>query len=967
MKNILSKGILHLIISLIFPMFVYAQTSLLSWSPNFVKETNINSVVITADATKGNTGLLGYTPTTDVYVHIGVITNLSTGPSNWKYVNSTWGTTTPAYNASNVATNKWQFTLPANLRTYFNITNPAEKIIKIAILFRNGAGTQKLANSDGSDMYIPVDTTGLLQVRINAPSSEPRYVPWVEPISAALGQPLAMQALSSDSANLDILLNGTSVTTSSFTNLINGNPTLTQSCANQIIATASLGTTIASDTLNFFIPPATNVAALPPGVQDGINYNSNNTEATFVLYAPGKQSAMFLYDANNWAQTCDAAMNITPDGSRFWKTISNLTPGQLYKFQYLVDNNILTTDPYTELVLDPFNDAAINASIYPNMPTYPSGRTGMVGTFRTGATPYNWTATNYVRPEKKNLFIYEVLLRDFIATHNWNGLTDSLEYLKKLGVNCIELMPFAEFEGNSSWGYNPDFFFAPDKYYGPAKDLKKFIDMAHSKGIAVVMDAVLNHVTGLSPLAALYWNGSTNKPTADNPWLNVDAKHDFNVFNDFNHESASTKYHVHRFIKHWLTEYKIDGFRWDLAKGFTQNNTLGNVGAWGNYDASRVAIWKNYYDSMQAASLNSYCILEFFGGDAEESELANYGMMIWGNGNYDWRQNTKGLNSSNNLNRQYYKNRTGYNLPHLISYAESHDEERQVYDALQNGNVQGSYNIKNLTTALKRIEAQQALFLTIPGPKMIWQFGELGYDYGINRCVNGTYNNNCRLDEKPIVWNYFNIASRKKIYNTVARMNALRTLKPNVFNDATIVTGTDLGSNLVKRVVLNHADLKVVSFANFDVKSNTFTHTFPSAGTWYNYLGTDSINATGASQSIFLNAGDYKVYLNQNINPLPKDITGLENIQTSNLYSVSLYPNPSNGIINLMLESKISGVAQIEIRDVQGKLIQSANNYTVKQGPQNILLPSINHVVAGLYVVSVSIDQLKQFIPLRKF
>ena len=69
-------------------------SQLLSWSPNFIQESS-TPVVITMDATKGNEGLLNYTPVTDVYVHIGVITNMSTSSSDWKYVSSVWGTTNP--------------------------------------------------------------------------------------------------------------------------------------------------------------------------------------------------------------------------------------------------------------------------------------------------------------------------------------------------------------------------------------------------------------------------------------------------------------------------------------------------------------------------------------------------------------------------------------------------------------------------------------------------------------------------------------------------------------------------------------------------------------------------------------------------------------------------------------------------------------------------------------------------------
>ncbi|MBK9465542.1 MAG: hypothetical protein IPN56_12300 [Chitinophagaceae bacterium] len=96
--------------------------------------------------------------------------------------------------------------------------------------------------------------------------------------------------------------------------------------------------------------------------------------------------------------------------------------------------------------------------------------------------------------------------------------------------------------------------------------MKEFIDSCHSKGIAVIMDIALNHTTGLNPLAALYWNSATNQPAANNPWLNVSATHPYNVFNDFNHESLQTRYFTSRVAEHWLREYKLDGFRWDLSK-----------------------------------------------------------------------------------------------------------------------------------------------------------------------------------------------------------------------------------------------------------------------------------------------------------------------------------------------------------------------------------------------------------------
>ena len=75
---------------------------------------------------------------------------------------------------------------------------------------------------------------------------------------------------------------------------------------------------------------------------------------------------------------------------------------------------------------------------------------------------------------KEKLFIYELLLRDFVARHDFQTLKDTLNYLQNLGVNAIELMPVNEFEGNESWGYNPAFYFAVDKYYGSKNAFKSF-------------------------------------------------------------------------------------------------------------------------------------------------------------------------------------------------------------------------------------------------------------------------------------------------------------------------------------------------------------------------------------------------------------------------------------------------------------------------------------------------------------
>lgn len=972
----MKKIYLLVLVSFFFSRTIAQLPTLLSWTAEFPVEDNVSqSLAITLDATKGNQGLLNYTPVTDVYVHIGVITNLSSGSGDWKYVKFGWGTTNAQANCTNPSANKWTYTINGSLRTFFNITNAAEHIQKIAILFRNGNGAKVHRNSDGSDMYVPVYTAGELNTRINQPPIEPRYIPWVEPVSGGVGTNLFMRGVSSKPANLTLFYNGSSVATASSATTISTTQPINQTCTNTIVVQADDGTTVKKDTLTFYVAPTTTSQPLPAGVQDGINYISS-TEVVLVLYAPGKNSVIAIGDFSNWQQQCTYQMNkASSDANRFWVRISGLTPGQLYRFQYLIDGTIRTTDPYTELVLDPDNDKYISPLTYPGIPAYPSGyANGLVGTFQTNQSAYNWTSNSYVRPDKKSAIIYELLVRDFVDSNRYQTLIDTLNYLKNAGINCIELMPVNEFDGNNSWGYNPSFYFAPDKAYGTKAKLQEFIDKAHAKGIAVILDVAFNHCSGNSPLAQMWWNSATSQPLPSNPYLNVTATHPFSVFNDFNHASEATKYHVARFIRFWMTEYRVDGFRWDLSKGFTQNANCGgstsDVNCWNQYDQSRIDIWKRYYDTMQNVSSGSYCVLEHLGVDAEESVLANYGMMPWGKMTDEYKQNLLGFNSSNDINRAYSLNRSGYTQLNLVTYAESHDEEREMYNAINFSNTaNGSYNPRDTVVAVKRSEGLMAFLLMLPGPKMIWQVGELGYDVSINRCTNGTINSNCRTDPKPTKWNYFQQVARRRLYDVVNSLCRLRYAKPNAFINGTVVTGTDLGVTLQKKIFLSHTDLKLVLVGNFDVFSQSPSITFPSAGTWYDYINGGTINATGSAQAINLQPGEYKLYLDRWVEGSVFTTAINDVINRGNDFSVKLYSNPVQNGSLVEYEVPQSGQVQINILDYSGKKLANIFNGNKLRGNYKQLINSngfnISALPAGNYLLQVKVNSSQKIVPFR--
>ncbi len=822
----------------IIPPVSLTETGLVTFSPALPVDNQ--SITLVLDASKGNKEL--FNAGGNVYIHTGVITDQSAG--GWKYVKvSSFNTDEPLTKMTSLGNNKYQFILSP--RSFYGVPD-GEKILKLAMVFRNADGTKVCRNTDASDIYIPIYETNKLAVRFTSPEFEPTYIPKPVISVSMVGQELSISAASSQSAALSLTLNGTSFATASNATTISGKVKITNPGPQQIKISAIAGGSTAESVMNFIIEGATvNIAPLPAGAKDGVTFINNGTSAIFNLYAPNKSSAYVIGDFNDWIPEAKTFMNRTSDGKRWWVQIDGLNANSEYAYQFLVDGSLRVADPYCEKVLDPSNDPFIGATVYPQLKPYPTGKTtGIVSVMQANQPGYNWNISNFTRPDKKDLVIYELHIRDFIAAHNYNTLKDTLDYLQNLGINAIELMPINEFEGNSSWGYNPSLYFAPDKYYGTKNALKGFIDECHSRGIAVIQDMVLNHSFGQSPMVQLYFNEATGKPASNNPWFNIDPKHPYNVGYDFNHESLDTKYFVKNVLNFWMTEYKIDGFRFDLSKGFTQKTSTDDA-SFAAYDASRVAIWKDYNSYIKSIDPNFYVILEHFANDNEEQALSADGMMMWNNVNYNFNEASMGYVGTSDISRAFY-DKHGFAQPNLVTYMESHDEERMMYKNLMYGNSSGSYNIKNLATALKRQEMAATFLISTPGPKMIWEFGELGYDIPINQ--------NGRIGEKPILWGYAKDAQRHELYAIYSQLIKLKTNNPGIFRTGTITYNV---AGAIKYIKISGGGVNVVIVGNFDVVPSVPINFIP-AGNYYDVLNQNALTTINGGE--VLQPGEFHLY-----------------------------------------------------------------------------------------------------------
>jgi len=602
-----------------------------------------------------------------------------------------------------------------------------------------------------------------------------------------------------------------------------------------------IGEEVIDDIWDNFTPAPVVEQARPDGIVNGIYYGEDGTSVTLCTYAASKtepaQHVFLLGDMTNWKLNNN--YQLKRDGNYFWINLTGLESGREYRFQYA----IMRADGVTKQISDLFSEKVIHPddqydrNIQDTL-SYPKrgADDGYVSVIQTGKTPYNWSAQtlNFQRPDKNNLVIYELWVQDYTAMRTINGLMERLDYLQNLGVNAVELMPVNEFDGNLSWGYNTNHYFALDKAYGTPEQFKLFIDECHKRGIAVILDMAFDHATGLNPMDKLYPYGSG---FASNPWFNVTAPHQDQVWDDWNHGFEPVRDHFTRVLQYWLTEYKIDGYRMEMSHGLCSDQANTSV-------ANLIYYYNN---GVKAVAEDAYFICEHWGANmaTERMQLINEGMLCWENTNGAYCQTAMGWLRDGDAFTQ--ANRDGY-----VSYCESHDEERMQYKA----KTWGKDSIKtNDSIRLARVAENVAFNVLLNGPHMLWQYEEIGYDYSILSDVDqkDAYEDYYRTNIKPRPENLgmFQDANRMAAFTKCAQIIQLRTrLLPSVFEGDPTASLLTSGAKL--RYVLWGSDVYVV--ANFDAAESQ-TATLPE-GTWFDYWNGGS----AAPTSVVLKGGEVKIF-----------------------------------------------------------------------------------------------------------
>ncbi len=788
-----------------------SEAQIVTSSPPMI-QTSSTGIVITYHADMGSKGLEGLNASEAVYAHTGVITSTSTSDTDWQYA-PTWLDNSAKYKLTYVEPNVYTLEI-GDIYEYYGITDRSIEVKKLMFVFRNSTGSKEGKTASGGDIAVEVYPEGFY---MNFTSADDVTV-----VNNDASYEFVVTTTEAADIKVEVTADGQTQTYSSATAVKEYSLNLTFPTAGTYVmkatATNEAGTSL-EQTLQVVRMMEATAMDYPGGIPQ-MGAVASGEDVTFCVAAPGIDNMMIIGSWDDYAVSAASEMAYQDyEGQRyFWITVPGLANGQDYIYYYLANGSTAIGDPYAHLILDPYNDQYISSEVFPNLPAYPTDKVSYkvpLAIYNSTIDDYDWEVTSFVGVAQSQLIIYELLIRDFTGTEGQanaegtvKGVIDKLDYIQHLGVNAVELLPIMEFNGNNSWGYNTNFYFAPDKAYGTPSDYRQLIDECHKRGMAVILDIVFNQSDGLHPWYQLY-------PIAENPFYNGTAPHSYSVLNDWNQDNPLVQQQWQDALRYWLTAYNVDGFRFDLVKGLGNNDSYdasynAATNTWSNvtdaktdcYNASRVARMKTLHDAMREVNPNAYFINEDLATAQEENQMAEDGEINWANVNSASCQFAKGVQANSALNR-FYAPQDSRTWGSTVSYAESHDEERVAYAQATSGNatIRGSVEL-----SMRYLGSLGAQMLMTPGAHMIWQFQEIGADQ--------TTKNSSGNDTSPkkVIWSYLDDPYHEGLMENYASLCKIRADYSELFEEG-IETSLKIGAtdwNSGRSITLTSADKQMV-------------------------------------------------------------------------------------------------------------------------------------------------------------
>jgi 1,4-alpha-glucan branching enzyme len=482
--------------------------------------------------------------------------------------------------------------------------------------------------------------------------------------------------------------------------------------------------------------------------------------------------------------------------------------------------------------------------------------------------PFAWTDAAYRTPELNDLVVYELQIEEFNDT--FDGVIDRLDYLDSIGVNCLEIMPVTSAKVDFDWGYGPLYHFSPSPRFGGPNGLKRLVDAAHARGIAVILDVVYEHVDPSFAYAGVYYDvaGVPGAPHPESPMVNGTNVWGFGPASDFTQTFCKDFFIAAS--QAWLDDFHVDGFRYDeitdlyvgvRAAGYKElaERVYGH-----SLGIARFGAGPNSYSHIvqcaEALGISRQVMTETYTNSAWTNDLLNKAedMIRW---NYvdDAFAHTLDPVFSGYPQSQTVVDTAGNPVQRPVApfqYLESHDHSQLVVFA---GTVQDNGPLPEGNRDLfYRLQPYAIALYTCQGIPMLWQGQELADNY--NLPDNGLARVHLRRDTH---WAFFYDSDGQPLIRVYRRLGQLRRASRALRGSESYYYYQQ--SHQQTQIIAYHRHAAATAtqpeewafvLLNFGSSASQISVPFPKAGKWLEMLDADQRNleidvpSDGAIQTI---------------------------------------------------------------------------------------------------------------------
>lgn len=384
--------------------------------------------------------------------------------------------------------------------------------------------------------------------------------------------------------------------------------------------------------------------------------------------------------------------------------------------------------------------------------------------------PFVWTDAVFSPPEVDEMIVYEVNVREFNS--DFDGLIRQLDYIRDLGVNVLELMPVSNVKEAVEWGYTPLDYFAPDERLGGPEGMKRLVNAAHERGIAVILDAVYAHTHPEFTYHLVY--ETSGEP---NPLLGRFEGEFFADWPGVDYRKPFARDYFLTLNQYLLEEYHVDGFRYDYVPGM-YDGPMGQGYADLVYQTYQHSKTLPRFQTPSGRSKIIQCAEHL--PDAPGVLSQTHSNCAWQNGLLDRARDMARSGTVNpGLAHQLDPSFLGYPSEHSASgdvfpvapfqYLESHDHGRFI-------NQFGTISLRDLLgerfgnrERFYKVQPYVIALYTAKGIPMLWHGQEFAESWGV---PGGGLGRN--LFERPLHWEFFYDVAGKALVRLHRILGTLR-------------------------------------------------------------------------------------------------------------------------------------------------------------------------------------------------